>query len=261
MDKERQKEVHESLYTSLKELGLSEIGIDLYTISLTLGPSPITEIAKHLKISRPNVYKVINELEDHNLSKFRTQEKYSRHFTVEPPTVILEQIRAKKESIHQLDHQIVGNLPDLLALYQQGDKITKIKILQGKEQYIKALNLVVDEADKEIAFLGSADDFLAYFTEIEVDNVWQKKRIKKGVFNKTLLIEGKTTMQIKASSPEQLRETRILKTQSPFATSFHLFANKMIIWQPKTPLAVLIEDQYIINMFKVIFNNLWESSK
>ncbi|MFA6422471.1 MAG: helix-turn-helix domain-containing protein [Candidatus Buchananbacteria bacterium] len=261
MDKDHQKEVRESLYTSLKELGLSDLEIELYTISLTLGPSPITEIAKYLGISRPNVYKIIKELEIHGLTKFSNNNKYSRHFMVEPPTVILEKIRAKKESMHQLDHQIVSSLPDLLALYQQGDKNTSIKILQGKEQYLKALNLLIDEAGKEIAFLGSADDFLDFFEDIEVENIWQKKRIQRKIFNRTLITEGEKTLQIKASSPEQLRETRILKTDSPFVTSFQLFANKMIIWQPKAPLAVLIEDQYITAMFKVIFDSLWEISQ
>jgi hypothetical protein len=43
-------------------------------------------------------------------------------------------------------------------------------------------------------------------------------------------------------------------------TSFQLFANKVIIWQPKAPVAILIEDQYVIAMLKSIFDKLWEVS-
>jgi len=261
MDKNRQKEVKESIYTSLKELGLNDLEIELYTISLTVGPSPITEIAKYLNISRPNVYKVIKELENHGLARFSKKNKYSRDFMVESPTVVLDKIRNKKESISNLDHQIVANLPDLLTLYQQGDKTTNIKILQGEDQYLKALDLLIEEANKEISFFGSAKDFLNFFESSHIQNVWQKRRIKRGIFNRTLIIEDEKAQQIKSESTEQLRETRILKTPMLFITSFQLFGNKMIIWQPKVPLAILIEDQYIVAMFQSMFNVLWENSK
>jgi hypothetical protein len=58
-----------------------------------------------------------------------------------------------------------------------------------------------------------------------------------------------------------MRETRILQGGAPFATSFQLFANKVLIWQPKAPLAVLIEDEYIVQMLRSIFYLLWGKSK
>jgi hypothetical protein len=43
-------------------------------------------------------------------------------------------------------------------------------------------------------------------------------------------------------------------------TAFQLFGKKMILWQPEAPLAILIEDEYLISMFRTIFYSLWEIS-
>lgn len=260
MNEGKQTEVKDSLYTSLKELGLTELEINLYSVSLTLGPSPISEIAKGLQISRPNVYKIIKTLEEHDLAKFSEKGKFARTFMVEPPTLILEKIRQKKESLEKLDYDIVNHLPDLLSLYQQGGKETKIKIFQGKKDYLKVHNIILEEAKEQIEFFGSVKDYLDYFSNENIENAWMKNRIKKGIKVRALLIPSDAAQQIKEKDAEQLRETRILKTNNVFIASFQLFANKVVIWQPKTPLAILIEDEYLVAMLKSMFYALWEIS-
>lgn len=52
-------EVKKNLYTSLKELGLTESEANLYITSLALGPAMIASLAEHLAMPRPNIYKVI----------------------------------------------------------------------------------------------------------------------------------------------------------------------------------------------------------
>ena len=89
---------------------------------------------------------------------------------------------------------------------------------------------------------------------------WTEKRKKRGIWIKALILPDETTKKVKELDKEYLRETRILKDMTPFVTSFQLFANKVIIWQPKAPVAILIEDQYVIAMLKSIFDKLWEVS-
>ena len=134
----KEQEVKQRQYDSLKELGLSEQEIKLYVISLALGPSPITKVALNMGISRPNVYKVIKSLINQGLVRAEMQEKYSRNFSVEPPTVVLNKLREKRETLSRIDISLTDSIPNLLSLYQQGGRTTQIKILQGKDQYIKA---------------------------------------------------------------------------------------------------------------------------
>ncbi|MDD2935092.1 MAG: helix-turn-helix domain-containing protein [Candidatus Pacebacteria bacterium] len=256
-----QNEVIKDLYTALKELSLTDLEIGLYTISLSLGPSPIKTIAEHMNISRPNVYKVIEGLEKHGLAQFSSRKKYTRDFSVEAPTKVLELLRKKKEKQSNIEFELMSAMPDLLAQYQQSDRPTKIKAYSTPEEFLKIFHQILDEAKDEICFFGSAQDFLGFISWDE-EKKWIKKRTKKGLFIKSLLLPSEDTDTVRArGDKKELRETRIFHSPAPFVTSFQLFANKAIIWQPKATLAILIEDEYIVTMLKIIFDKLWEISK
>ncbi len=253
-------ETQKSLYSSLKELGLLESEANLYTTSLTLGPATIASLAEHLGIPRPNVYKAIAGLEEHGLAKFSERKKYMRTFVVEPPTTVLEKLRKKREAVANLDHELVGMMPDLLANYHQGETPTKIKVLTGKDQFLKAFFSILDEEKEETQFFGSAKDFLK-FISWEEENEWIKQRTAKNIFIKSLLLPSEEAELLHKTDDQQLREIRIIKGLAPFVTAFQLFANKALIWQPEGRLAVLIEDEYIVAMLRSIFAKLWEVSK
>ncbi|HLM84071.1 MAG TPA: helix-turn-helix domain-containing protein [Candidatus Bathyarchaeia archaeon] len=256
----KQNELKKSLYKGLKELGLSEAEINLYSVSLELGQTSIVNIARHMGISRPNVYKVIAGLETHGLAKFSDKGKYARAFLVESPTVVLEMIRKKREAMTEIDHNLVSALPELVTKYHQGQAPTKVKVLEGKEQFLKIFKQSLEEEKKEILFFGATEDFISYISWTE-ERKWITHRVKKNIFVKVLTLPGKGGAEIlRPQDKEELRETRILKGAWPFLTSFQLFGNKVVIWQPKTPLAVLIEDQYIVEMMKSTFDWIWERS-
>ncbi len=250
---------YDNLYTSLKELGLGDSEADLYMISLKLGPAQLSEVAKHLGISRPNIYKLIKSLEVHGLVKFSQKEKYSRKFMVESPGSVLEALRKKKKQLSKIDEGLVLDLPELMAFYHQGEGTTKIKVLKGKEQYVKIFNQSVEEENKEIQFCGSAGDFIE-FVSWDIENNWIRKRLKKNVFIKVLTIPSGTADALKVRDSREKRETRFLKVANPFRSSFMLYANKLIIWQPEAPLAVIVEDVYIVKMMRELFDVLWKVS-
>ena len=124
-----QNEVKKYLYTALKELRMTESESNLYATSLILGPVSIASLAEHLNIPRPNVYKIIASLEKCGLAKFSERKRYARTFIVESPTVLLEKLRQKREATANIDQMLVGAMPDLLALFHQGETPTKIKIM------------------------------------------------------------------------------------------------------------------------------------
>lgn len=256
-----QIEIKETLYNSLKELGLYEHEIELYTTSLSMGPSSIAILAKTLNINRPNIYKVIGELEKHGLAKFSERKKYNRTFMVESPTVVRDLLHKKRELLSQQDAKLFTALPDLVALYRQGELPTSVKIFEGKDQFLKIFFQVLDESKDEILYCGSAEDLISGFIGWAQEEKWIAKRLKKNIFMKALIFGGADAEKLSNDDSAQMRETRLIKNIKIFPTSFHLYANKMIIWQPKAPMALLVKDEYIVSMFKSIFSVLWEQNK
>lgn len=260
MLKKLTKESTRSLYKTLKELGLSEYEQKLYAVSLNLGPSPVAKLAEHLGVSRPNIYKVIEGLEKHGLATFSTKSGYSKLFMVDSPSKVTELLRKKRDTYASIDKELTAIVPDLIALYKQGDLPTKIKIIQAQEDLFNAFEQVFEEAQDEIKYLGSSKDLNAFVSYPRLEKQI-KKRIKRGVRTKLLVFPDEDAIEFKKRDMEELRETRFLENADPFVTGFYLFANKVIIWQPKAPLAVLIEDEYIVAMLKSIYGILWKSAR
>lgn len=256
-----QTQIKEVLYTSLIELGLSEPEVDLYTTSLSVGPTTIGNLAKLIGVNRPNAYKIIASLERHGLATYSERKKYHRHFTVESPTIVRELLKQKKDTIQAQEQKVLHALPDLLALYRQGGLPTSIKVIEGHDQFIKIFFDVLDEAKDEIQYFGSAQDLISGFISWSEEEKWIVKRVSKHIFIKVLIFGGDDASKLVVDDPKQLRETRIIHNMVPFPTSFHVFGNKVIIWQPKVPLALLIEDEYIVAMFRGMFESLWSVNK
>ncbi len=249
-------ELKEILYDSLKKLGLTENEIALYLLSLSLGPTTITMLAEHMAIPRPNVYKVIEGLEKQGLAYFSQRKKYTRTFMVESPRVVRDLLKKKKHELAQCDQKIVSSLPELLTLYKQGELPTSIRILQGKEQFLQLFFQIIEEEKCESQFCGSVQDFIGFISWQE-EREWIQRRMQKGIKIRALLLPSEDAQVLQSTDEKELRETRILDSVQPFTTSFQLFANKIILWQPKAPLAVLIEDEYITQMFRSIFEKMW----
>lgn len=253
-------EVRKILYISLKELGLTESEANLYVTSLALGPATIVALAEHLNTPRPNVYKVIARLEENGLAKFSERKRHARTFIVEPPTVLLEKLRQKKDAMATLDNAIVGAMPELLAKYHQGEAFTKIRIFKGKDQWLKIFFQVLDEAKDKINFFGSADAFIELISWNE-EQRWIAERVKRGIHIDVLLTPGRDALTLQENDSTEMRTTRLFKGTLPFVTGFMVYANKVIIWQPKAPLVMLIEDEYIVAMLRSIFQEMWSSEK
>ncbi|MCR4279375.1 MAG: hypothetical protein NUV78_01410 [Candidatus Zambryskibacteria bacterium] len=255
-----QETIKEALRTSLTELGLTENEISLYGLSLTLGPTPIAKLAEYLNISRPNVYKVISGLERHGLANFSSKNGYKKTFMVESPNVITELLRNKREKLGNMGHKIIELMPDMLAIYRQGELPTSVKILEDKDSYEKVFDSILDESWDDIQFCGSAHDFIA-FISWQHENEWIKRRLEKNLKIKCLVFPGPVADVLKKNDAKELRETRTFSGVSPFSSAFQLFGNKVIIWQPKAPIAVVISDEYIVAMLRSVFEKLWETAK
>lgn len=257
---EKINSTYQSLYNPLKELGLSDLEANTYMVSLRLGPSTISKLAQNLSIARPNLYKVIQELEKKGLAKLSDKKGYARNFVVESPTVVLDQFRQKKKEDQLRESELVMAMPDLLTNYQQGLMPSKIKIFQGKEDFKKIFFNILEEADKKIWFCGSAQDFIGFISWSD-EKRWIKQRMKKGLFINSLLLPSDDASTLKKTDAEELREIRIMKGFFPFQTSFQLFGNKVIFWQPLAPLAIVIEDKYLVEMMESIVDKLWENAR
>ena len=251
-------DLKENLYTILKELGLSPQEIDLYLASLSLGSASITKLSKHIGVSRPNVYKLIHALEKHGLADFSKQKKYQRDFMVKSPALVLEKFRRRKSEYEQMEKEVSLSMPELLGLYSQGAESSRIKIFESKDALTQMLiQLHTEETESPTLVFGSVE----YHLDVMKWGGYEKlvgERVKRGIELKMLLLKSHTAEMMRERAKEELREVRFLKNKLPFHTAFQVFSKKVLFWQPKAPLAILIDDEYIAEMCRSIFYGFWD---
>ena len=252
-------EDYEEIYEALSKLDVDTKAAQLYVASLQNGPMPVSELADLLEMNRPNVYKLIHELEDVGLANFSDRKGYAKKFMVESPSVLLDKVKEKHNDTEQTIEKVEKALPTLLGKYQQGELPSKIQVFEGDAQFTKMFEMVLRESDKRNEFLGSAQDFID-LVGWKKENWFIEERIERGIFMRSLLLPSVDSNTLAGRDEDQMRETRIMEGADPFPTSFHLFGDKVIIWQPKAPLGILIEDEYIVAMLRSVFEQLWEQA-
>ncbi len=119
--------------------------------------------------------------------------------------------------------------------------------------------MILEEAQGQTEFFGSLTTVIKS-TSLEWQKEWGIKRARKGIMLRSLILPDKELESVKGINKKMMRELRFLKNIQPFPSSFQIFANKVIIWQPKVPLALLIEDENIVQMFRNIFETFWKQA-
>lgn len=244
----------------LNELGLRNQEIDLYIASLVAGPASIARLADILGLSRPNIYKLVAGLEKVGLVKFSQRKKYSRKLSVEPPVVIIEKMRLRNKRITLLTNDASDLMPRLSDIYFQDSQLTNVKILKSDYDYVQAVNEMIEKAVTEICFFGSFDHFLKTVT-FENFNNFTRLRSGRNLVSRTLIFESENYENLKLNEFIDNRIIKIIKNFNQFKTSFQISQDVAIIWQPVAPLAILIEDKYIVEMFRSIFEFMWRQTE
>ncbi|MFA6072226.1 MAG: hypothetical protein WC810_27000 [Janthinobacterium sp.] len=244
------------LYNALASLELSPTEIQTYLTAYRMGPTSITHLAQELGLQRPYVHIVINNLRTKGLIP-PTIKTHQRAIIVESPKIILELLNRKREQLNQLSYDFASQLPQFLASYQQGGQKSQILFYEGKEKFFELYERILLEEGKETLYYGEAEMFLNLISEDRLKK-WVAERVHKGVIIKTLMPDTPQARTI-PTNQELLRQTKIITSEigKSLPASFQVFGNNVIYWQPMAPLAIVIQDDYISKLMRLVFEQLW----
>lgn len=247
----------EQVNSLLEELGLTPHERSLYLTSLELGPLPVTRLAEHLGITRPNIYKVISTLEKKGLAQFSDGKRDRKTFMVESPETVLTLLQKKQKRLEQFETSFAQNLPNLLGLYRQGNLPSSVRVYHRPKMYSKIFYEMLEISEKEVLFFGSADTFTASFSQTDATH-WFNERMRKKIWLRTLVFPNQK-VNLSDNNAKEFREIKVAKELPYFKSSFTVFANKVVFWQPEAKLAILLEDEYISHMMRAIFKHFWNA--
>lgn len=245
------------MYAALQELTLTENEQRLYVLSLKQGPTSITKLAELLGLPRPNLYKIIDGLAAKGLVDPEARTRYTKNFSVQPPQVISELLKTKRTEQASVDRAFIDQLPSYMSQFRQGDTPLKVKTLIGQKAFIDLYTQMYEEESEVVRFCGSIQNFVKTFGRslFETSSRMRQSRKVRGM---ALLLPSDREHFAASDHRSVQREVRYLDGYKSFAPMFHIFSNKLVMWQPTVPMAVLIEDENLVSMMKSLFEGMWE---
>lgn len=241
----------------LKNFGLSEKEIAVYLALIELGPSSVREISAKSKVNRGTTYDILKSLIALGVVSYYNKES-KQYFIAEEPEKLLTAIDQKKEDLDEVRANIAENLPLIKTLFEKQGGKPVVKFYEGskgvRQIFEDVLEAVSSAADKSYYLYSSA-------TAEHRKNVYgampdfSKKRIAKKVYVKIISLgEGGQLAGLDERKQMSIADNNLK------ATHEIIYAGKVAHISIDTngePVGVVIQNDEVYNMQKIIFEYTW----
>ncbi|RJQ15582.1 MarR family transcriptional regulator [Candidatus Woesearchaeota archaeon] len=235
----------------LRELGLTENEVKVYTTLLKIGSATVSVIAERSGLYRPYVYDTLERLEEKGLVSF-LKKNNKKHFKAAHPSQLIEREKEKLEELQKLMPQLEEflKLPKEEASVElyAGKKIVRVvqkdvlKTLMNKKEE----NLVIGVDEKRFM---NADSVIMnqYFHQMQKYKLKERVLVRKG---DTFLPGHKLTTQY-----------RFLPRAYFSPTSTFIYGENVAIILFTEPLyGLIIRSNALAKAYRRQFEILWKSA-
>lgn len=246
-----------NLVKTITDLGLSENEAKVYLAALALGSTTVLQISRKASVKRTTVYPVLESLKTKGLITSQAY-GFKKRYVAEDPEKLKEILNAKRNNLQE-------SLP-LLA------SIQKLTTTEGISKFYEGLPAIKTLYDSVLSTLEENDDYLIIGNHeiwYNLDPVYFRSfmerrsqiALAKNIETK-LLLQDSELSRIRKEKDNYPDETiKIIPKNITIDTNLVITPRQLIIHQMKgKEVAIVIENPYIIETHRQIFNVLWEMS-
>ena len=242
---------------SLKELGLSEGEIKVYSAVLESGISSLNKIQQKTGIERRNIYDILNKLIEKGFISY-TSEKGKRTYQCTHPNKILGAIEEKENSLKELKME----LPKITELFNATKIPIRAEVFRGNESLKTLLEEMLNY--KKSYWMGGNSGVEKTNLKIWFSH-WMNKRIEKKHWIYDLADYGTSLENLGLNEKKFARQyykKQFLPKNLNSPLVIAIFGNKVaqILWSDQS-FAFVIESKEIKDSFMKYFNYFWKKEK
>lgn len=263
------------LYTSMINLeytenivstGLSKEQAVVYEALLKLGESPASTISKSIPnkypLSRPLIYKVLEELIKLDLAEKKDLEGKVATFTPKHPVAINKAIDAEKARIERTKEEFLNTSGKLSSLFNLTSGKPGVQFYEGKDGVWEVLMDSLTSTE-EVLSCADLEAIEKYIPDLNAE--YSIMREDKGIKKRALVIDSKISRDFLRSYDHAITTVKLIKetTQRPnFQTVMQIYDQKVsyITLTNNYLVGIIITDQYIANTHKYLFESMWNLS-
>jgi len=250
----------------ITDTGLSTEQAVVYEVLLKLGESPASIITKAVpstsSLSRPLVYKVLEELISIDLVEKNDPEGKIAVFTPKHPVAITKSIDKQKERIEETKKQFLSTSGKLSSLFNLTSGKPGVQFYEGKDGVWEVLMDSLS-ATEEILSYADLQAIEKYIPDLNAE--YSVMREDKGVKKRAMVIDSKISRGFLKSYDHSVTTVKLLKETKKipqFQTIMQIYDQKVsyITLTDQYLVGVIITDQYIANTHKYLFESMWDIS-
>ena len=236
----------------LKKLGFSDKTAQIYLALLNLGPSSVRKLAGFCGLNRGTTYDNLKWLQDNNLVSFYNKDS-KQIFVVENPDKLNVLVKNREEELAKIEGKLQDVVPELQALYNSGGERPVAKYYERQElKNILEDILETCERTGEMEYrIYSAEGIRDYL--YEDFSTFSDVRVAKNIAVKAIAVG-------QGGELRGLDERKWLTSENNTPTYIIIYPGKtayISLDAKQEPIGVLIENQGVFQMQKLIFDNLW----
>jgi sugar-specific transcriptional regulator TrmB len=251
----------------LMKTGLSQEQSTVYEVLLRSGMLPASSVARQIPVesslSRPLVYKILDELIEKDLVEKNDPSGGVATFAAKHPTTITKYFEKKKSDIIKAKGQFDTVLGELSSLYNLSSGKPGVQFYEGEDGIWEVLQDSL-LATEEILTYADLEAIKKYIPELNAE--YSALREDKHIKTRGLVVDSALARDFISSYDNATTTTKLIargQDVAYFQTIMKIYDQKIsyITLTDDYLVGVIITNQFIANTHKYLFESMWNSTK
>jgi sugar-specific transcriptional regulator TrmB len=246
----------------LKNLGLSETEVKVYTALLPLGTTPASTVGMRLNMPRPTAKYTCEQLQKKGLvTAFVKNSTFL--YTAKEPEALHSILATERKQIEKKGNELEKVMGELKQLFNTEVQLPKVQFFEGAENINKVLEDALAEDQPLYGCLYI--DETVHPTVLEyVEKVYLPERKRKQSPTRSLFNDNPLTQDYRKHDADMNRISLLVPTdQFPFEICFHIYGKKVAFYSYRSEdlTGIIIEHPLIHNMQFSLFKMAWNFAR
>lgn len=244
--------------SQLEKIGLKEKEARVYVALLKKGETLANGLAKETEILRSSIYDYLDILLEKGFASYVVKSG-KKYFRAVDPRKILDNFEERKKREELALKEIVPKLTELQNVDKKG---VSVEVFEGKEGIKSVFSYILKDSPREILVYGSSGvsyKLLPFFMEH-----WHRQRIKQRIGGKIIYNSvPESKERIKKGPSLKYFKVKFMPIKNFSLTGTIIYGDKVLIMMinPESPLAIVIDSEDIAKQYRDNFEVLWKISK
>lgn len=255
----------EQLVNQLRSVGLGEKAAQVYAAVLDLGVAYPSKVSEITKLNRTTVYHVLTDLAVKGLVS-EVERKKKLCYQIEKPNRLISFTKSQIRLAEERAERAEKLLPDIMGLYALTPEKPRVRFFEGIEGILAVYeDHVTDVEPYEMVSYSNVDQLMQRLpAQFVTDYIKRKERIgitARAIFPDTPF-GASYNKELYKHVPKKIlvQARRIPAATFPYEADITVYStNKVSVinFQKNEPIGVIIENETIARMMRMIFELAW----